>query len=949
PVVHNTVVANGFGEPLASGGAGITIATYAAETVRNNVVVSNQAGINVLDAAGTHDHNLVWGNGTNYAGAATSAVGDLPLDPLFANPGYDDFRLKPGSPAIDAGVEGLAADDFDGIARPKGAAPDLGAHELDAAPAATRVVISEVMANPVDEKRGEFVEVFNAGDAPVDLAGAVISDGDALDVLVAFGGGTTVVAPGAYAVIADPDYLGGYGVPEGVTVVATVNSMIGNGLATTDALTLYASGGVTPLATYLHPFDPGNGVSAERVDLEGSDVPTNWRASPCMQSAGRPNCAPVTLAGGLVVSEVMANPLDEGTGEFVELYNGLDDPVDVAGMKLADGQQADPIVGWQGGSTVVPPRSYAVVLDPDWPAEQLFRIDPNALLLTVGDGAIGSGLGASEAVTLLSAAGEAVSSYSRTLMASNGRSVEKVSLSLGDIVGNWAQSSCDDGSSPGRLNCVSAATAGPRKPLVLTEVMANPADEDVGEFVEIHNRGVDPVDVAGLLVTDGDATDVIQGWGGGPAVIPSGGYGVVLDAEYAAGLYDIPASAVLLTTADTTIGSGLAIDDALRLIEANGVEIIDTFRFPFNPGNGISAERIDVRAFDSPANWTASTCASGSSPGADNCAASPAGLPKRLRLTEIMANQAGNESGGAGEFVELFNAGDLTVDLAGMHLEIGPVGGTVARDLLGAWSGGSTVLVPGAYAVVLDPQYDGRYSFPAGTVLVTIPDASFGAGGIATTHGVAVYDADGITLLDRFAFPSDPGDGVSLFRVNLNAVDSAGNWSATPCDATPGTASCPDGGDVATYASFWVDRDGSEAGHFWHQAIGWPEWARDDCELLIVCTGALGTYDYRDNFPAPAAFIFENPYPKHSVVFVERSGPTDRCSVDGNPCPNPAVSVGPGKTAVVPASGLGWYYAQTTGPSLNTLDWFGGDADKYWALPPDGTLPPFTVEVTAAP
>ena len=49
-------------------------------------------------------------------------VGNLSVDPLFVAPGSEDFRLSPGSPMIDAGLD---------IGLPFcGNAPDLGAIEV---------------------------------------------------------------------------------------------------------------------------------------------------------------------------------------------------------------------------------------------------------------------------------------------------------------------------------------------------------------------------------------------------------------------------------------------------------------------------------------------------------------------------------------------------------------------------------------------------------------------------------------------------------------------------------------------------------------------------------------------------------------------------------------------------------------------------------------------------
>ena len=78
------------------------------------------------------------------------------------------------------------------------------------------------------------------------------------------------------------------------------------------------------------------------------------------------------------------------------------------------------------------------------------------------------------------------------------------------------------------------------------------------------------------------------------------------------------------------------------------------------------------------------------------------------------------------------------------------------------------------------------------------------------------------------------------------------------------------------------------------------------------------------------------------MIFTERSGPADACN---DPCTNATVEVPAGAAQQVPASSLGYYFAVIQGPTLNNLDWFGGDPGLYWQPPPDGTLAPFTVEI----
>ncbi len=149
-----------------------------------------------------------------------------------------------------------------------------------------RLVLNEVYCNVAGSDRTysylEFIEFFNNGNDTIDILNYRVTDlADTNDIIKLFPGRTnSMVLPGHYALLLDPDYPmeeNPLSIPDSVVIITIANDKtIGNTLKSeNDCVFLYLRNEL--IEQFCWDFDPGDGLSWEKINPYNNNfVNDNW-------------------------------------------------------------------------------------------------------------------------------------------------------------------------------------------------------------------------------------------------------------------------------------------------------------------------------------------------------------------------------------------------------------------------------------------------------------------------------------------------------------------------------------------------------------------------------------------------------------------------------------------------------------------------------------------------
>ena len=702
------------------------------------------------------------------------------------------------------------------------------------------VVISEVLADPPsgiagdanqDGQRGtyadEFIELYNAGEAPVDISGwQLCEDNVEPDNCFQFPS-DAVIEPSSYVV------LFGGGNPTGFTVpFYTDDGKIGrNGLKNSGEDIHLIDDTDTEVAVVSHdswpsdqsivrnppdggafephktasstgaPFSPGRATDAEPETPEVLETP-----EPETPEALEIETSPEPiLTYALFISEVLADPPTGAAGdanqdgqrdaredEFIELYNAGETPVDISGWQLCE-DNVEPDNCFQFPSdAVIEPGSYVVLFGGG---------NPTGFTVPVytDEGKIGrNGLrNSGEAIRLIDKNGHEIDVVSHDSWPSDQSLVRHPSD--GDaLVQHKTASTIKALFSPGHTHIIPK----PDHPLFISEVLADPPLKLAGdvnrdgrrdtyedEFIELYNAGPVPISLAGWRLGDSTAPKNHFQFPPGAVIAPRS-YVLLFGGGNPTG-FTVP-----VYTDDGRIGNGLTgKGEKIRLIDHNGHEIDVVSHDEWPTKQSLVRTPPDGGPFVP--HKTASPIELPFSPG--HTSTTRPVLTYLLVISEVLAdppegpagdvNRDGQYDPHEDEFIELYNAGPGPISLAGWRLGD-------ADSLSGYFRfPRKAIIEPRSYVVLFGGGKPLGFTFPVYT-----DDGKIGNG--LTNSGESIHLIDNHGHEAASLFHSTWPDAQSLVRIPSNGGALVPHKMASPIEAPCSPGHAPETRPVLTYPIF---------------------------------------------------------------------------------------------------------------------------------------------------
>ncbi len=430
----------------------------------------------------------------------------------------------------------------------------------------------------------------------------------------------------------------------------------------------------------------------------------------------------------LILSEIMFYP-QSGPNEFIELYNYSEtENINLDSFKVKYSTSAPDIIIDAGEGTILPPNSYAIILEGDYPLGSGIYdglIPPEALVLKIDNNSFGSSGMANTSdrpVWLLNSADDTLEAYFYSANNSQSRSDEKIELIKDSSQANWANALVDNGT-PGFKNSVAPVEFD----LQMADLTFSPTTpfegDDVTVFAKVKNIGTNAANNYLIEIYNDSDFDSTADPG-----------------------------ELIFSQAYTNLASGDSItaNTVLNSLGSGNYQIIA--KVVFNPDENLINNDL-IKGF---------------------VVFPPGNNFNDVVINEIMHSPTTGEP----EWVELFNRTSSPLNLKYWKLNDASSSVTITQN---------NIFIPADSFLVLtaDSSIINFYNVPSEIIELNLPALN------NTGDAVVIKDSLGVLIDSLFYLPVWGGniDGKSLERISVNnsSTDST-NWgtSLNPFKATPG-------------------------------------------------------------------------------------------------------------------------------------------------------------------